>query len=526
MPDTILDEVRGVYNISPVSSAYDQVLLLALQYSVAKMYILLGVSPSLMIGHSFGEIVAVTVAGGMSLETAFKLLWHRQDVLDQSECFGKMISVLSDHQILVNIIRDEGAKLDIAAFNGETQFVLSGSENEIFKIVEALKVKKIQYLELPNKFAFHSQNVLGASKIFEDRIKNDYEAQQLNVPIVSTVNAKLYRPGDTITLSHWGNHMKQPVLFSKAVESIAANCKKAVIIDIGPGSIGNLMKRCLSKTVPDVAFVATLREWPSSLSLLYNRGANLMWTKVHGDVRGIMPKVQLPGYCFSRTFVTDYVLPIPPPVSLTPKEVSSVYTLHEDLSFPATGQISSIANGSSGHAKSSSGSFAVIGAGMRLPGGIESLNDFWTALKNVEPIVPGTVPIDRPSFFYKNHTNEKSAYLEQAFMFDNNCFGVSDENAYKVSPRLRVLLETAYHALQMANIDPGSVKGGVFACHDSLSSLIYSSTRAMNGDGVPSLSIGGRDGDIFGYGASSEDEASSLAKLVRDFIFLRKRCFN
>ncbi|CQD14395.1 acyl transferase domain-containing protein [Mycolicibacterium conceptionense] len=116
---------------------------------------------------------------------------------------------------------------------------------------------------------------------------------------------------------------------------------------------------------------------------------------------------------------------------------------------------------------------AVIGMGCRLPGQIESPEQFWAALLQGDDLVT-EVPAERwdAQEFYDpepgvpgRSVSKWGAFLHDVAGFDTGFFGISEREATAIDPQHRLLLETAWEAIEHAGIDPASLSGsltGVF----------------------------------------------------------------
>ncbi|KAJ3125228.1 hypothetical protein HK098_000426 [Nowakowskiella sp. JEL0407] len=426
---SILDSVKGLSS-ELISSEFEQVILLIMQYSVAKMYQRIGIEPTCVIGHSFGEIVAATVAGGISLENAIEMMWHRQILLERPECEGRMLSVMIDIETLNALLTSSKTDLDIAAYNGINQYVLSGSIKSINEMKEYLSEKKIPFRELANIVAFHSRQVYDASVEFGDRIKEIYTPQPLNVPFVSSLEASVFEVSATIPTGHWAQHIREPVQFSEAIKNAATYFENAVVIEMGSGSIGSLAKRHLvdlkSKNAKDIKsknqtnFLPTFPDWSSTFSTLYRFGLNIDWKSIHGKtVYG--SHVELPLYPFVRNNVWD-------DLELIHKFRSSGMDM-----LPPQKEY-----------------YAVVGVGIRLPRNVCDLDKFWNLMKNDKRFLPSDL-----------------FGAQERLSFDSDFFGMDDVTAAEVSPAFRMLLETSHHALEWLNSDLSNRQGGIFVCKEN-----------------------------------------------------------
>jgi len=116
---------------------------------------------------------------------------------------------------------------------------------------------------------------------------------------------------------------------------------------------------------------------------------------------------------------------------------------------------------------------AITGMGCRFPGGADGPDAFWDLLASGVDAVT-EVPADRwsleeyydpdpdaPGRMYCRH----GGFLESVDRFDAAFFGISPREAASLDPQHRLLLETAWEALENAGIDPEGLYGaevGVF----------------------------------------------------------------
>ena len=103
---------------------------------------------------------------------------------------------------------------------------------------------------------------------------------------------------------------------------------------------------------------------------------------------------------------------------------------------------------------------AVIGMACRLPGGINSPDLFWDALLRGEDLVT-EIPADRwdVDYYYDPEPGvpgrsvcKWGAFLDDVGAFDPEFFGISDKEATAMDPQHRLLLETAWEAMEHAGL--------------------------------------------------------------------------
>jgi pimaricinolide synthase PimS1 len=112
-----------------------------------------------------------------------------------------------------------------------------------------------------------------------------------------------------------------------------------------------------------------------------------------------------------------------------------------------------------------SGALAIIGVGLRFPGGAEDLSSFWQVLSaGVDTLAP--IPserFDRATYYDPDPEHRGTSYVKEASLlkdvagFDAGFFGISPREATQIDPQHRLLLEVTWSALEDAGIVPKSL---------------------------------------------------------------------
>ena len=140
-----------------------QLGLFAVEYSMAQLWLAAGVQPQCLMGHSLGEYVAACVAGAMDLATALELVAARAAIMATLPKTGVMASINgASPEVIAQAMTETqltAAQLSIAAVNGPTLCVVSGSEPDVSRLLEAPALTKARKQLLRVSSAFHSHLV-------------------------------------------------------------------------------------------------------------------------------------------------------------------------------------------------------------------------------------------------------------------------------------------------------------------------------------------------------------------------------
>jgi acyl transferase domain-containing protein len=143
---------------------------------------------------------------------------------------------------------------------------------------------------------------------------------------------------------------------------------------------------------------------------------------------------------------------------------------------------------------------AVIGMGCRFPGGLDTPEAFWTAIREgrVVPSETNGPPtdslgrvrwnLDAPDVAPAAEWLRSGAYLSDIDRFDAEYFGLSDEEALYMDPQHRLLLEVAVQALADANITRAELRGRRVGIFIGVSVVEYGLAALRNGVSVSDMS--------------------------------------
>jgi enediyne polyketide synthase len=200
-------------------------------HSLAGCWLLerLGVRASIAIGHSLGELTALCWGGACDAEAALRLAAARgRAMADQGEP-GAMASLAAPAAVAAELL--DGGEATIAAFNGASRTVVSGSVEAVAAVVERAAARGIAATRLKVARAFHSPRVAAAAADL-DRALAAVAWQPLRRPVASTVTGAPLAP-DADPRALLLAQLTSPVRFAGALA--AARPFARLWIEVGPG---------------------------------------------------------------------------------------------------------------------------------------------------------------------------------------------------------------------------------------------------------------------------------------------------
>ncbi|THH03281.1 hypothetical protein EW145_g6382 [Phellinidium pouzarii] len=269
-----------------------QVCIFTFQCAMVQWLDYIGIRPSAVLTHSLGEIAAAVATKALDFRTALEFVVVRANAM-RPELMkgGLMAAVRAPVELIMKEVEELGLEtfVTIAAYNAETQQVVSGDAESVRKLVDGLSAKEIKSTVLPVNQGFHSHCVDAALGPIRECLER--RGDKLGPPILpyySSVEGCVLKVGKPLDTEYWVKQARQPVLFLNAALAMLCEANLQVVLDVGPQNVITYLLKDASThhTATDIAISSFCgRPTKDSLSPLVQTMATLF-------VLGITPDFQ------------------------------------------------------------------------------------------------------------------------------------------------------------------------------------------------------------------------------------------
>nr|POE87424.1 highly reducing polyketide synthase azab [Quercus suber] len=245
-----------------------QPLSTVLQVALVDLISHWGINPTVVVGHSSGEIGAAYAAGALSSEDAWKIAFHRGraakrlSVLRPDLCGSMTVVGISSEDMVIHLqALEPDVKATIACFNSPGNITLSGDIGALQVLEARLDAGNIFNRRLKVTTAYHSYHMEYIVDEYKQSII-DMKPQSIRsgCTFYSTVTGAPVE-GSQLDAGYWCSNMTSPVRFSQAVEAILSNGSSKsslrkntasfidTFVEIGPsGALQGPLRQILSST--------------------------------------------------------------------------------------------------------------------------------------------------------------------------------------------------------------------------------------------------------------------------------------
>lgn len=234
----ILTELQAKEDASRLNdTVVAQPLLFSIQVAITQLLKEQGIEPSIVTGHSVGEVAAAWAAGALDLDAAIRVIVARSQAQGETRGTGRMAAVGISEAAMQSVLAEMGSQIDvaIAGINSHNNITISGSFSALQRIHSQLTAKGIFFRFLDLDYSFHSSHMEPIHERLLESLDGLQPRASHHITYVSTVTGGVL-PGEQLDSLYWWKNVREPVRFSDAITNVGAlGCR--IFIEIGPHAI-------------------------------------------------------------------------------------------------------------------------------------------------------------------------------------------------------------------------------------------------------------------------------------------------
>jgi acyl transferase domain-containing protein/acyl carrier protein len=296
-------------------TAFTQAGLFALELALFRLLESFGVTPDYLIGHSVGEIVAVHVAGVLTLGDACKLVAARGMLMGDLPAGGAMVAIQASESEALQALAEQGGhgpneqepRVALAAVNAPNSIVLSGDEDAVLRAEGLWQERGRKTTRLRVSHAFHSPRIDEMLERFA-AVAQGLSYGEPRIPVVSNLSGRV-DPDALRSAEYWVRHARETVRFADGIAWLSEQGVNR-FLELGPdAALSAMCRQCLEQGSGEEESLALSvsvlrrgqdenRSLRGALAQLWAGGVTVRWSSLFDETDA--KRVVLPGYAFQR----------------------------------------------------------------------------------------------------------------------------------------------------------------------------------------------------------------------------------
>ncbi|ATY60574.1 Beta-ketoacyl synthase [Cordyceps militaris] len=287
LEELVRDKSESIVGLAHIS----QPICTAVQLGLVELLKTWNIKPSMVIGHSSGEMGAAYAAGAITLQEAMAAAYYRGHYAAQMkqrnpDLHGAMLAVGAGPAEVKGIIKSMGLTgVTVACENSPNSITASGDEADVDHLAAELEQRSMFNRKLRVEMAYHSSHM----KLVAD----DYLSAIRTMEPVPTEGVEFYssllgaRLDNTAALGadYWVDNLTNPVRFSSAFAELYQIGKPDAIVELGPhaaleGPIKQILKSISPQAAASAKYFSALMRNQEATTTAVKLAGNL-WSRGH-----------------------------------------------------------------------------------------------------------------------------------------------------------------------------------------------------------------------------------------------------
>ncbi|KAI3322568.1 putative polyketide synthase [Xylariaceae sp. AK1471] len=291
-PYSIEDELLKPIGESRLgSAAISQPLCTAIQLALVNTFKAIGVTPSIVVGHSSGEIAAAYASGALDASEAIMIAHYRGIIANAQKKHGSMAAISIGYDKIEQYLVPGAC---IACHNSPNSATISGDAAAVQSVIDRIRnvYAGVLVKVLPVDKAYHSSHMAEIGEGYRSLINQKFHERRPKVPFYSSVTGNFMKRGETLGSRYWQANLESPVLFHEAINAILKDTvgQNVLFLEVGPHSTlaAPLRQICQIASISHPYIPAMIRNRHCVTSFLAAVG-NLFSLGIQIDMKSLIP---------------------------------------------------------------------------------------------------------------------------------------------------------------------------------------------------------------------------------------------
>jgi myxalamid-type polyketide synthase MxaE and MxaD len=238
--DSVIRPMMGWSVIDALSAGLDpqrldepstvQPVLFSCEVALAALWRSWGISPDVVIGHSFGEIAAAVAASALTIRQGARVVCARGRVTQKRAGRGGVAVVDLSLQEVESLLR-QYQTLEVGGVITATTTIVTGGNEDLEALLLALEAREVFARRVKAGYASHGRDMDPVLDEFGDLI-GPLDGRPTPIRFCSTVDGR-FIDGAELGTQYWVRNLRYPVRFADAVRCVGA-AQESIFLEIGP----------------------------------------------------------------------------------------------------------------------------------------------------------------------------------------------------------------------------------------------------------------------------------------------------